>query len=78
MGRLNIKTKNDTTIVDADWFSNPTLTSWAEGGRLCIGIVTVDYGKTYKKFIGMGRGISEELDAKMIADWGSTFEEGTW
>ena len=77
MGRLNIQTKYGKTITDAIWFSNPTVPSWNEGGRLCVGIVTVEGDGKSTKFIGIGRGISEELDATMIADWGSTFEEGT-
>ena len=77
MGRLNIQTKYGKTITDAVWFSNPTLSSWNEGGRSCIGIVTVEWGNTYNKFIGMGRGVSEEDDAILISDWGSLFEEGT-
>jgi hypothetical protein len=77
MGRLNIQTKYGKTITDAVWFSNPTLPSWKVGERGCIGIVTVEWGNTYNKFIGMGGGISEEEDAILISDWGSLFEEGT-
>ncbi len=77
MGRLNIQTKYGKTITDAVWFSNPTLSSWSDGSRACIGIVTVEWGNTYNKFIGMGRGNSEEEDAILISDWGSLFEEGT-
>jgi len=77
MGRLNIQTKYGKTITDAVWFSNPTLPSWETDGRGCIGIVTVEWGNTYNKFIGMGKGVSEEQDAILISDWGSLFEEGT-
>ena len=77
MARLNIQTKYGKTITDAVWFSNPTLPSWEAGERGCIGIVTVEWGNTYNKFIGMGRGTSEEDDVILISDWGSLFEEGT-
>ena len=77
MGRLNIQTKYGKTITDAVWFSNPTLPSWESGTQGCIGIVTVEWGNTYNKFIGMGRGTSEEDDVILISDWGSLFEEGT-
>lgn len=76
MGRLNIKTKSGKTITDAIWFTNPTLPSWPNGGQGCVGIITLEGDGKFTKFIGMGKGISEEDDAILISDWGSTLEEG--
>lgn len=72
MSRINIETQLGKTIVDAVWFTNPTIPTLGDT-QSCIGIVTVVIDGEEKTYIGLGRGASEEDDARHIIEWGSPF-----